>query len=93
MKAGSAASAHGNAPVRGTQLLVEHMSEVFRRPSLVAVEIAWRWLVGIPFLLICWHQGQQILQEIALIELDADLVDPRRTAITSHVAEGFVQER
>jgi hypothetical protein len=48
-------------PVRGTQLLVEHMSGVFRRPSLLAVEVAWRWLFGIPFLLVCWHQAQRIL--------------------------------
>jgi len=48
-------------PVRGTQLLVEHMSSVFRRPALVAIEIAWRWLFGIPFLLVCWSRAQQIL--------------------------------
>jgi hypothetical protein len=48
-------------PVRGTQLLVEHMGDVFRRPSLIAIEIAWRWLFGIPFLLVCWRQAQQIL--------------------------------
>jgi hypothetical protein len=48
-------------PVRGTQLLVEHMGDVFRRPSLVAIEVAWRWLFGIPFLLVCWRQAQQIL--------------------------------
>jgi hypothetical protein len=49
------------APLRGTQLLVEHMSEIFRRPSLIAIEIGWRWLFGIPFLLVCWNQIQQIL--------------------------------
>jgi len=48
-------------PVRGTQLLVEHMGDVFRRPSLLAIEVAWRWLFGIPFLLVCWRQAQQIL--------------------------------
>jgi hypothetical protein len=48
-------------PVRGTQLLVEHMGGVFRRPSLIAIEVAWRWLFGIPFLLVCWQQAQQIL--------------------------------
>ncbi|MGH9562972.1 MAG: hypothetical protein ACRD3S_16090 [Terracidiphilus sp.] len=48
-------------PVRGTQLLVEHLSGVFRRPSLLAIEIAWRWLFGIPFLWICWQQAQRIL--------------------------------
>jgi len=48
-------------PVRGTQLLVEHMGGVFHHPSLIAIEIAWRWLFGIPFLFICWQQTQQIL--------------------------------
>jgi hypothetical protein len=50
-----------SAPVRGTQLLVEHMGEVFRRPSLAAIEIAWRWVVGIPFLLVCWFEAERIL--------------------------------
>jgi hypothetical protein len=57
---------HANPPVRGTQLLVEHMSDVFRRPSLIAIEIAWRWLFGIPFLLACWKQTQQILAAFPL---------------------------
>ena len=48
-------------PVRGTQLLVEHMGGVFRRPSLLAIEVTWRWLFGIPFLLVSWRQAQQIL--------------------------------
>lgn len=48
-------------PVRGTQLLVEHIGDVFRRPSLIAIEVGWRWLFGIPFLLVCWQQVQQIL--------------------------------
>ena len=39
------------------------------------------------------HQGQQVLQKVILVELNADLVDPRRAAITFHVAEGFEQER
>ena len=59
--AASMANSHAVPPVRGTQLLVEHISDVFRRPSLLAIEIAWRWLFGIPFILICWNQAQQIL--------------------------------
>jgi len=57
---------HANPPVRGTQLLVEHMSDVFRRPSLIAIEVGWRWLFGIPFLLACWKQAQQILATLPL---------------------------
>jgi hypothetical protein len=47
--------------IRGTQLLVEHLGVVLRRPSLIAIEIAWRWLFGIPFLLVCWNQIGKIL--------------------------------
>jgi hypothetical protein len=59
------------------------MSEVFRRPSLVAVEIAWRWLVGIPFLLICWHQGQQILAVFPLEASGAGSLDTRNPWVAS----------
>jgi hypothetical protein len=37
--------AHGE--VRGTQSFVQVMASVFRRPSLVAMEIAWRWVLGL----------------------------------------------
>ncbi|MFP5275647.1 MAG: hypothetical protein ACLGPM_00915 [Acidobacteriota bacterium] len=49
------------APVRGTQLLVEHMGTVIKRPVLSLLEIGWRWLVGIPFLWVFWNQWQKVL--------------------------------
>lgn len=49
------------APLRGTQSLVGQMSWVFQRPVLTVIEIAWRWLFGIPLLMICWKQWSQIL--------------------------------
>jgi hypothetical protein len=55
-------------PVRGTQLLVEHMGAVLRQPSLVAIELGWRWLVGVPIFWLCWHEVQRIL---AAYPLDA----------------------
>jgi hypothetical protein len=75
VKAGVMAVNRSNPPVRGTQLLVEHMSSVVRRPSLVAVEIAWRWLFGIPFLLICSHQAQAILAAYPLESSGFNAVD------------------
>jgi hypothetical protein len=33
--------------VRGTQSFVHVMSSVWRRPSLTAMEVAWRWVVGV----------------------------------------------
>jgi len=48
-------------PVRGTQSAVAQMGWVFARPSLTALEVAWRWLIGAPLLLVCWNQAQKIL--------------------------------
>ncbi len=48
-------------PVRGTQTLVDQMGWVFSRPAIVLTEIGWRWLFGVPFLLVCWRQAQRIL--------------------------------
>lgn len=59
------------------------MSEVFRRPSLGAIEIAWRWLFGIPFLLICWRQGQQILAAFPLDASGAGSLDTRNPWVAS----------
>lgn len=53
-------------PVRGTQTLVDQMGWVFKRPLLTALEIAWRWLFGIPLLLVCWLQAQHILRVLPL---------------------------
>jgi hypothetical protein len=47
--------------VRATQKLVDQMGWVFRHPSITAVEIAWRWLFGAPFLWVCFWQAKKIL--------------------------------
>jgi hypothetical protein len=69
------ADGRGNPPLRGTQLLVEHMGEVVRRPSLVAIEIAWRWLFGIPFLFFCQRAVQHILAEFPLASSGINSID------------------
>ena len=48
-------------PVRATQKLVDQMGWVLRSPSLTAIEIAWRWLFGAPFLWVCYGQAKKIL--------------------------------
>lgn len=55
------AEAARSQPVRATQKLVDQMGWVFRYPSLTTLEIAWRWLFGLPFLFECWRQGTRIL--------------------------------
>ena len=49
--------------VRGTQSFVHTLSECWRRPSLTALEVLWRWVYGIPALLVLWYQGIKILRE------------------------------
>jgi hypothetical protein len=51
------------------------MGEVFRRPSLIAIEIAWRWLFGIPFLLVFLSQAQKILAAFPLESSGLNSVD------------------
>ena len=48
------------APLRGTQSLVGQMGWVFARPSLTLLEVGWRWLFGIPLLVVCWVQARQV---------------------------------
>ena len=37
------------------------MGWVLARPSVTVLEIAWRWIFGVPLLLVCWVQAQKIL--------------------------------
>jgi hypothetical protein len=54
------------APLRGTQSLVGQMGWVFAHPSLTAIEIAWRWIFGVPFVAVCWIEAQRILTVLPL---------------------------
>lgn len=62
-------------PVRGTQLLVEHMGVILKRPLPIAIEIGWRWLFGIPFLWLCWRQAQGVLVAYPLASSGLDSID------------------
>jgi len=62
-------------PLRGTQLLVEHIGTVFRRPALTAIEVAWRWLFGVPFLFLCFQQARQFFAAYPLESSGLDSID------------------
>jgi hypothetical protein len=51
------------------------MGWVFARPSLTALEVAWRWLVGGPLLLACWIQAQKILTALPIDATGLDKVN------------------
>jgi len=42
------------------------MAEVFKRPSLVGLEIAWRWAVGLTFGALLWHFGWAALERAGI---------------------------
>jgi hypothetical protein len=65
------------APLRGTQSLVGQMGWVFARPSLTAIEIAWRWLFGAPLLAVCWLQAQRILATLPYESAGLADLDPQ----------------
>ena len=48
--------------VRGTQSFVHTLSACWKRPSLTALEVLWRWVYGIPVLLVLRYEGLKILQ-------------------------------
>ena len=47
--------------VRGTQSLVAIQARCWRRPGLIARELAWRWMFGIPALLLLAFQARKLL--------------------------------
>ena len=71
--------------VRGTQSFVHTLSECWRRPSLTALEVLWRWLYGIPALLLVWHEAVKILNatpvDVAALRR-MTVVDPMGSAET-----------
>jgi hypothetical protein len=48
-------------PVRGTQSLLQIQAQCWRRPGLIARELAWRWFFGIPALLLLLACGRRLL--------------------------------
>ena len=71
--------------VRGTQSFVHTLSECWGRPSLTALEVLWRWLFGIPALLLVWHEAVKILNATP-VDIEAlrrmTVVDPMDAAET-----------
>jgi hypothetical protein len=64
---------------------VHTLSECWGRPSLVALEVLWRWLYGVPALLLIRHEVLRILEEtpvdfVGLRRLS--LLDPMGAAAT-----------
>jgi hypothetical protein len=53
------------------------MGWVFARPSLTALEVAWRWLFGLPFLAVCWIEANKILIALPPESAGLSTIDPQ----------------
>ena len=53
------------------------MGWVTHRPLLLALEVAWRWVFGIPFLAVCWIEFQKILLAVPPESAGLDALDPQ----------------
>jgi hypothetical protein len=65
--------------VRGTQSLVHIIGALWRRPGILARELAWRWLYGIPLLALLYYLGAHLLAVLLAANTgitDLSLEDP-----------------
>ncbi|MGB0123118.1 MAG: hypothetical protein WA419_20480 [Silvibacterium sp.] len=72
--------------VRGTQSFIHILGECWRRPSLLALEIMWRWLFGIPLMAVlaweAWRIYASIAGQLASTGInDVSIADPMRAAV------------
>src|ERR1700758_5237429 len=71
--------------VRGTQSFVHTLAECWRRPSLTALEVLWRWAYGVTALLVLLYEAMRILRE-TLVDVAAlrnmTVLDPMGSAAT-----------
>ena len=49
--------------VRGTQSFVHTLSACWRRPSLTALEVLWRWAYGAPAIAVVAYEAMRVLRE------------------------------
>ncbi len=55
-----------DVPVRGTQSFVQTIVQCWQRPSLLLLELRWRWGFGIPAVLLLAYEGLRIYKSISL---------------------------
>jgi hypothetical protein len=71
--------------VRGTQSFVHTLTACWKRPSLTALEVLWRWVYGIPALLVLRYEALKILREtpVDVVALqNMTVLDPMGSAAT-----------
>jgi hypothetical protein len=77
------------SPLRGTQLLVEHMGAVARRPSLIGIEIAWRSMAGLPILLVGSLMAHRIFSNYPLSSSGITAIDAQNPWVAAEQLAGI----
>ena len=77
-------------PIRGTQSFVDTMAHCWRRPSLLGLELLWRWGLGIPALLLLFHYGRQIYTSVPLTQTGIYQFSLQDPAIAAQILSGVV---
>ena len=72
-------------PVRGTQSFVHTLSSCWSRPSLTGLEIAWRWLYGIPATALTIVELRKVLLQVTGGTLDPARMGLDRTLLNDPV--------
>ncbi|HEY4379831.1 MAG TPA: hypothetical protein VGN01_05760 [Acidobacteriaceae bacterium] len=72
-------------PVRGTQSFVYVLSACWKRPSLTALEVLWRWTFGVPALALLAHEALRVWRstpvDVASLK-QMSVLDPMTVATT-----------
>lgn len=71
--------------IRGTQSFVHTLSATWQRPSLTALEVAWRWAYGIPALALITREARQVLLVATSGTMDPATVGLDRTFVNDPV--------
>jgi hypothetical protein len=53
-------------PIRGTQSFLATIAECWKRPSLLGLELLWRWAFGIPAAVVLGWEAYRILSSVSL---------------------------
>lgn len=73
---------------RATQSVVHTIGSTLRQPSLLALEVLWRWAFGIPALWVIWRQAETVAALIpsdTLARLQSQVYEPVQAAATLYV--------
>ncbi len=58
--------AQRHQPIRGTQSFLTTIAECWKRPSLLGLELLWRWAFGIPAAVVLAWEAYKILSSVSL---------------------------